>query len=254
MNGNRPLAISNMIMTPSGVYVNNPAPYAVQTINDYLRQINLAFSLLMNQLPIIRSSPQLIPLLEFNTTTSIVSIVCDAGCWSGTPPTSPNPACVINFNQLLWSFFKFNSISAAYTALPSIGGNVRTLQINKAISPNLSITAQPNSTIYRFADMTRIIIGTSKMSVFGDNQNNDKLLINLSDFTIDTEKGIPNLIIFNPVILRFYKLYQQTPLTQLDVFVSYANRAGSVFPIYISPYNSIGLKLEFHRIPLIESI
>ena len=252
IDGYRPLVISNMIMT--NITTENTAPYAIQTINEYLRQINLAFVDIMGQIPLPLTSPQLTPFLEFNSTTSIVSIVCDAGCWSGTNPAGANPACVINFNQLLFSFFKFNSIAAVYTELSSVGGQVRTIEINKAVAPASSITPQPNSTIYRFADITRLIIGTSRMSVYGDNQNNDKLLINLSDFTIDTERGIPNLIIFNPVILRFYKLYQQTPLTQLDIFVSYANRAGDVFPINISPYNSIGLKLEFHRIPLVETI
>ena len=255
MGLNRPLVISNMISVPTGIFVNNPLPYAVQTINEYVQQINLAFLAIMAKIPTPPSSPQITPYLEFDSATRLVSIICDSGCWSGTNPAGINPPCVINFNQLLWSFFKFNSIAAIYTALPSIGGQVRTLQINKAIPPSaLSISPQPSSTIYRFADITRIIIGTSKMSVYGDNQNNDKLLVNLSDFTIDTENGIPSLIIFNPVILRFYKLYQQTPLQQLDVFVSYADRAGDVFPITITPYNSIGLKLEFHRIPLVETI
>ena len=256
MGGNQTLVTSNMILVATGAFVNNPAPYAVQTINEYINQINLAFVAIMAKIPApLPSSPQITPYLEFDSATRLVSIICDSGCWSGTNPAGINPPCVINFNQLLWSFFKFNSIAALYTALPSIGGQVRTLQINKAIPPSaLSISMQPSSTIYRFADITRIIIGTSKMSVYGDNQNNDKLLVNLSDFTIDTENGIPSLIIFNPVILRFYKLYQQTPLQQLDVFVSYADRAGDVFPIMITPYNSIGLKLEFHRIPLVETI
>lgn len=240
---NRPLVISNMIQNT--VVSINTAPYVVQTINDYLRQINLAFVAIMAQIPLPLSSPQLVPFLEFNSTTSIISIVCDAGCWSGTPAASANPACVINFNQLLWSFFKFTSIDALYTALSAIGGQVRTLEISKAIPPALSTTAQPNSTLYRFSDLTRIVIGTSRMGVYGDVENNSKLLINLGDFAVDTEKGIPNLVIYNPTILRFYKLYQTTPLTNIDIFISYANRAGEIFPVNISPYNSIGLKLLF---------
>ena len=220
--------------------------YQVMTINEYLRQINLAFESIFSQIPTPLSSPVLAPRLVFDSTTSLVSIVCDPGCAS-----SFSTACVINFNQLLWSLFKFNSIQAVNTALTAIGGAVRTLEIDDAIAPASSITPQPNSTMYRFSDLTRIIIGTSRMGVYGDNQNNDKLLVNIGDFTVDTENGIPNLIIYNPVILRFYKLYQQVPLTNIDVFISYANRAGDVFPISISPYNSIGLKLEFQRIPLV---
>ena len=250
MGGNRTLVTSNMIREVAG-FVNNPAPYAVQTINDYLRQINLAFVAIMAKIPIPLTSPQLTPYLEFDSSTSIVSIVCDAGCWSGTNPAGINPPCVINFNQLLWSFFKFNSISAVYTALPPIGGQVRTLQINRALAPASSITPQPSSTVYRFSDLTRIVIGTSKMGCFGDVENNSELLINIGDFSIDTEKGIPSLVIYNPTVLRFYKLFQTTPLTNIDIFISYANRAGKIFPVNISPYNSIGLKLMFKNRKLI---
>ena len=136
------------------------------------------------------------------------------------------------------SFFKFTSSLAVST---NLGIGSRTITISKSITP------QPNSTLYRFADLTRILIGTSRISVKGDNQSSNELLVNFSDFVVDTENGIPNLIIYQPTILRWYQLYQTSPLNNLDVFVSYANRAGKVFPINISPYNSIGIKLQFRN-------
>jgi len=243
--GNNPILSMTNFTTTYGPLV--PAPsltpnYPVMTINEYLRQINLAFVSIFNQIPTPLSSPSIAPRLIFDSAgVGIVSIVCDPGCAS-----SLSTACVINFNQLLWSFFKFNSIQAVNTA---IGGS-RTITINNAVPGKNSITAQPNPTLYRFSDLTRIIISTSRMGILGDNEGNNKLLVNIGDFTVDTESGIPNLVIYNPVILRFYKLYQNMPLTNIDVFISYANRAGTVFPVSISPYNSIGLKLEFKRIPL----
>ena len=241
-----PVSMSNFITVPDGQNVILPSltpNYQVMTINEYLRQINLAFVSIFSQIPTPLSSPVLAPRLVFDSAgIGIVSIVCDPGCAS-----SLSTACVINFNQLLWSFFKFISIQAVNTA---IGGSARTLTINNAVPGKNSITAQPSPTIYRFSDLTRIIISTSRMGVLGDNEGNNKLLVNIGDFTVDTENGIPNLVIYNPEILRFYKLYQNTPLTNIDVFISYANRAGNVFPVTISPYNSIGLKLEFQRIPL----
>ena len=233
----RTLGISQMDL--SVVSTNNPAPYAVNTIQDYLDQINLAFSSIMVQIPLPLSSPNLIPTLAFDSSTSIVSIVCDSSCATSLPTS-----CVINFNKLLWSFFKFRSINAVST---NLGVGSQTLHINNAVAPILSITKQPNSTLYRFADLTRILIGTSRISVKGDNQSSNELLVNFSDFVVDTSNGIPNLIIYQPTILRWYQLYQTSPLNNLDVFVSYANRAGQVFPINISPYNSIGIKLQFRN-------
>ena len=66
-----------------------------------------------------------------------------------------------------------------------------------------------------------------------------------TNLKIVTINGIHELVIYNPTVLRFYQLYQTTPLLNIDIFVSYANRAGKVFPNTISPYNSIGLKLQF---------
>ena len=233
-------ATQTVILPPGQSLTPN---YQVMTINEYLRQINLAFTDIFNQIPTPLSSPVIAPRLVFDSAgVGTVSIVCDPGCAS-----SLSTACVINFNQLLWSFFKFISIQAVNTA---IGGSARTLTINNAVPGKNSSTAQPTPTLYRFSDLTRIIISTSRMGVLGDNEKNNQILVNIGDFTIDTENGIPNLVIYNPEILRFYKLYQNTPLTNIDVFISYADRAGNVFPITISPYNSIGLKLEFKRIPL----
>ena len=205
--------------------------YPIMTINEYLGQINLAFANIIAQIPPPLSSPLQTPTLVFDSTLSIINIITDKSCLS-----SLSTACVINFNKLLWSFFKFTSTPAVSQ---NLGIGARTLTISFEIQP------QPNSTLYRFSDLTRIIIGTNRMGVKGDNESFNTMLVNIGDFTIDTSNGIPELVIYNPTVLRFYQLYQTTPLLNIDIFVSYANRAGKVFPITISPYNSIGLKLQF---------
>ena len=207
--------------------------YIIMTINEYLDQINKAFVSIMEKIPTPYSSPLQAPTLSFDSTTSIVSINTDASCLS-----SLKGACVINFNKLLMSFFKFTSSPAVSQ---NLGIGSRTLTISSISQP------QPNSTLYRFSDLTRIIIGTNRMGVKGDNESFNTMLVNIGDFTIDTSYGIPELVIYNPTVLRFYQLYQTTPLLNIDIFVSYANRAGKVFPITISPYNSIGLKLQFRN-------
>ena len=233
MGGNRTLVTSNMILTNIG-FVNNPAPYPIFTINEYLDQINIAFTNIFSQIPQPSPSPSLAPFLSYDSTLKIININTDPSC----SPSSSTIACKINFNKLLMSFFKFTSTPAISN---NLGVGSRTITINNRITP------QPNSTLYRFADITRVIIGTNRMGVKGDNENFNTMLVNIGDFTVDTENGIPQLIIYNPTVLRFYQLYQTTPLLSIDVFISYANRAGKVFPINISPYNSIGIKLQFRN-------
>ena len=224
----RPLVMSSMT---SANHYNKPEPYQVMTINEYLDQINLAFASIMTKIPLPLSSPLQAPVLAFDSTTSIISIITDKSCLS-----SLSTACKINFNKLLWSFFKFTSTPAVSQ---NLGIGSRTLTIN------FEVQQQPNSTMYRFSDLTRIIITTSRMGVKGDNESFNTMLVNIGNFTVDTSNGIPELVIYNPTVLRFYQLYQTTPLLNIDIAVSYANRAGKVFPITISPYNSIGLKLKF---------
>ena len=233
MGGNRTLVTSNMIRE-TGNHVNNPAPYPIFTINEYLDQINIAFTNIFSQIPQPSPSPSLAPFLSYDSTLKIININTDPSC----SPSSSTIACKINFNKLLMSFFKFTSTPAISN---NLGVGSRTITINNIITP------QPNSTLYRFADITRVIIGTNRMGVKGDNENFNTMLVNIGDFTVDTENGIPQLIIYNPTVLRYYQLYQTTPLLSIDVFISYANRAGKVFPINISPYNSIGLKLQFRN-------
>ena len=231
-----PVSMSNFKTAPDGPIVILPSltpNYPIMTIDEYLNQINLAFTSIIAKIPTPLSSPLQAPRLVFDSTNSIVNIITDSSCLSSNPA-----ACIINFNKLLWSFFKFTSSPAVSQ---NLGNNARTLTLKFVVQP------QPKSTMYRFADLTRIIIGTNRMGVLGDNELSNQLLINVGDFTVDTSDGIPQLVIYNPEVLRWYQLYQTTPLLSIDVFVSYANRAGQVFPIVISPYNSIGLKLQFRN-------
>ena len=227
------LSVFSTISVPVPEQPSLTPNYPIMTINEYLDQINKAFVSIIAQIPVPLSSPLQAPTLTFDSTTSIVSINTDASC---VAPLST--ACVINFNKLLWSFFKFTSSPAVSQ---NLGIGSRTLTISSISQP------QPNSTLYRFSDLTRIIIGTNRMGVKGDNESFNTMLVNIGDFTIDTTNGIPELVIYNPTVLRWYQMYQTTPLLNIDIFVSYANRAGKVFPITISPYNSIGLKLQFRN-------
>ena len=161
-----------MIITNVG-FINNPAPYPIFTINEYLDQINIAFTNINSQIPQPSPSPSVAPFLSYDSTLKIININTDPSC----SPSSSTIACKINFNKLLMSFFKFTSTPAISA---NLGIGSRTITINKSITP------QPNSTLYRFADITRVIIGTNRMGVKGDNENFHTYLINIGDFTVDS--------------------------------------------------------------------
>ena len=85
------------------------------------------------------------------------------------------------------------------------------------------------------------------MSVAGDVELNNTSLLNITDFAVDTSAPDVLLQIYEPTVLRFYQLYQTSPLNAIDVQLSYATRSGDIFPIFITAGSDASVKLLFRR-------
>ena len=85
------------------------------------------------------------------------------------------------------------------------------------------------------------------MGIVGDCELSNEVLLSINDFIVNTSQGMPELVIYEPSILRFYQLYQTSPLVSINIFLTYADKQGDIYPILISPFNSIGLKLMFRN-------
>ena len=120
---------------------------------------------------------------------------------------------------------------------------------------------QEQSTVYSFYDLTRIIITTNQIGVSGDaeavvtDQNgtssNNTLSI-ITDIVPDTTTLAPGSdIIYVPNgILRWYNLYNTTPLTKIDLQFYYETKDSSIYPINIIAGEWFSAKLEFKKIQL----
>ena len=49
------------------------------------------------------------------------------------------------------------------------------------------------------------------------------------------------LQIYEPTVLRYYQLYQTSPLNAVDVQLSYSTRSGDIFPIYLTAGSSASI-------------
>ena len=106
---------------------------------------------------------------------------------------------------------------------------------------------QPHNSNYRWFDITRIIVRSTKMSVAGDVELNNTSLLNITDFAVDTSAPDVLLQIYEPTVLRYYQLYQTSPLNAVDVQLSYSTRSGEIYPIYLTAGSSGSIKLLFRR-------
>ena len=210
--------------------------YQIWNYQTYLDQINIAIATAFNGISSSTNWPsQEIPYLSYSNAK--FSLNCGTGL--------ALPICKMSFNTRLWQRFIFNS------STNTTNSDYKDLQILSLI-PNIVPTTtlmitQPHSTNYRWFDITRVIVRSTKMSVAGDVELTNTSLLNITDFAIDTSAPDVFLQIYEPHILRYYQLYQTSPLNSIDVQLSYATRSGDIFAINLTAGSAASIKLLFRR-------
>ena len=214
--------------------------YQIWNYQTYLDQINLAIEAAFSYIKSTTGWPsQETPYLSYSD--SKFSLNCGVGLAS--------PVCIMSFNTRLWQRFMFNSHTN------TTNSNYEDLQILNLI-PNIVpstppsaflMITQPHNSNYRWFDITRIIVRSTKMSVAGDVELNNTSLLNITDFAVDTSAPDVLLQIYEPTVLRYYQLYQTSPLNAVDVQLSYSTRSGEIYPIYLTAGSSGSIKLLFRR-------
>jgi len=235
--GSEPVTMSNFTSVSGTRFLPSLTPnYQIWNYQTYLDQINIAIATAFNGISSSTNWPsQEIPYLSYSNAK--FSLNCGTGL--------ALPICKMSFNTRLWQRFIFNS------STNTTNSDYKDLQILSLI-PNIVPTTtlmitQPHSTNYRWFDITRVIVRSTKMSVAGDVELTNTSLLNITDFAIDTSAPDVFLQIYEPHILRYYQLYQTSPLNSIDVQLSYATRSGDIFPINLTAGSAASIKLLFRR-------
>jgi hypothetical protein len=245
------------IMTLSNMYTNTTNTstiipnglYPIWTIQDYVNKFNTAlFSAFTAVFPLGSPEQPTRPYLSYSNAkfSMNVPIVFTAGS-----------DYTISFNTRLGRRFLFNTmpdeVFTGVNPITTLTENFYPLQLlpenpNEENPTSLIYNIpQPNSTAYKFFDITRIIIGSTKLSVAGDTELSNTSLLNITDFAVDTTSPNVLLQIYEPTILRYYQMYQTSPLTMLDAFLQYATKDGNIYNINLIPGESASMKLLFRR-------
>ena len=223
--------------------------YPIWTIQDYVNKINTALLSAFNVVfPPGNPQQPSIPYLSYSNAKFSMNVPA-----SFTADSDYS----ISFNTRLGRRFLFNTkpgvVLTGVNPITTLTENFYPLQLLEE-NPNEEnpITQiynypQPNSTAYKFFDITRVIIGSTKLSVAGDTELSNTSLLNITDFAVDTTSPNVLLQIYEPAILRYYQMYQTAPLTMLDCFLQYATKDGVIYPINLIPGESASMKLLFRR-------
>ena len=223
--------------------------YPIWTIQDYVNKINTALlSAFTAVFPPGNPQQPSIPYLSYSNAKFSMNVPA-----SFTADSDYS----ISFNTRLGRRFLFNTkpgvVLTGVNPITTLTENFYPLQLLEE-NPNEEnpITQifnypQPNSTAYKFFDITRIIIGSTKLSVAGDTELSNTSLLNITDFAVDTTSPNVLLQIYEPAILRYYQMYQTAPLTMLDAFLQYATKDGNIYNIDLIPGESASMKLLFRR-------
>ena len=223
--------------------------YPIWTIQDYVNKINTALlSAFTAVFPPGNPQQPSIPYLSYSNAKFSMNVPA-----SFTADSDYS----ISFNTRLGRRFLFNTkpgvVLTGVNPITTLTENFYPLQLLEE-NPNEEnpITQifnypQPNSTAYKFFDITRIIIGSTKLSVAGDTELSNTSLLNITDFAVDTTSPNVLLQIYEPAILRYYQMYQTAPLTMLDAFLQYATKDGNIYNINLIPGESASMKLLFRR-------
>jgi len=246
------------------VIVTIPAgPYDIFTYQEFLNQINSAFTSAFNDLKTQKGAlilPTEPPSIIYNPESKLFNLIVEGQYL--TKNADGSNQYTIFMNNALWNMFYFpssgkfqsiyNSIILQNYGLNAVAGT------GSSNIPQYIYVQQENSTIYAFYDLVRIIVGTLRIPVSGDgegktfsNQGNssNNAISMITDIVPDTSTLTPStVLIYIPAgILRWYNLYAQQPFEKIDLNLQYETKDGNIYPIQIVNGEFFSVKLEFKK-------
>lgn len=251
------LQASSTVIAPSSATIPKPIDnpnYSIMSYQEYLDQINSALNTVWTKLKsIYQAIDQTIPspIIVYNPTNQLFSLICDGAFLDNTKFR-------IYLNSNLWSMFLFptysnsNAPSDNYGLMKtiSIKNNVynATFSSSSTIPEYISVY-QEASTRFKFYDLVRIIVTTTKIPVDGDIEGQNSELNAITDVIPDIDNLTPDdILIYQPTILRNYNLDSNVPLKDLDVHFYYGCKDGTTHRVKLLPSEYASIKLQFEQI------
>ena len=193
--------------------------------------------------------PQEAPRVIFNPETKLFSIVCEGYYLEQVPGELKYQ---VGMNPALWNMFLFPGNL-------SPGGSFRFMLIENDLY-NMTYTSggttpayvsanQEATTIFKFYDLVRILVVTSKIPVNGDVEGTNTSVNLITDIVPDTTTLTPDsIIVYQPTVLRNYNLESNVPLRYLDIAFYYGSKDGTVHKVKLLPNEYCSIKLEFEQV------
>ena len=247
--GSNPVLLAPAISQPTLIDSGPTDIYHYQT---YLNQINSAFSQVFTAIESQSGfSPADAPRAIYNPDSKLFSLVCD-----GTYINMTKYQILMNTD--LWNMFLFPTVSA--TGLPTDNNGPFKLILaqndiynavygNGSTTPSFVTLNQESTTIFKFYDLVRILLVTSKIPVNGDCEGINSSVNLITDIVPDTSSLTPDdIIVYQPTVLRNYNLESNVPLRDLDIAFYYGCKDGSIYKVQLLAGEYASVKLEFEQV------
>lgn len=260
-------------LTPDGKTLN-----VANTVYDFLDVINAAFATSTAALvtaggPTGATGQQVI--MEYDPSTGLYQLAVPAFYGTGTNGNTGNGVAVTMSYALYHRFMGFSIIQNVpllynnhdVTFVRAWRGNnlaTITYPVNNSgtgSTGNYMILSQDREWASSIMDVTRLLILTNSLptvveyradqlySQFLGNAGNNVISI-LTDFLIGADTDLiakSESFQYSPTLYRLVSLKGTNPLNIIDIQVYVATNDGRIFPLYLSPYDSIDVKIAFIR-------
>ena len=235
-------------------YVTNNAEQPIYHYQTFLNQINEAFSVAFTNIKAEYPSysPTEAPRIVFNPSTRLFNVIADGSYLD-------NSTYKIGMNINLWNMFLFPTFSDTDIDLPTYQGipykslliqnNVYNVVYGTGNAVQYVSIIQESPTLFKFYDLVRILVTTSKIPVNGDCEGANNTVNLITDIVPDTSSLTPDdIIVYQPTVLRNYNLDSNVPLKDLDVQFYYGCKDGSVHKVQLLPNEYASVKIEFEQV------
>ena len=191
--------------------------------------------------------PTVAPYMIYNAETQLCSLIAE----EKYDTTYTNPV-YIYFNRELSNYFPALQNYDADDAIKSVYIRVKYNFNNLIVEAGINYyeVKEEYTTLFLWNDLQKILLETDSIPVANEllSAQTNKLRKVITDFEPLSQINDRSQIQYFPQgPLRFYDLITNYPLTQMNLNITWQSKDGRTFPIYLTEYDNLTVKLYFKK-------
>jgi hypothetical protein len=243
--------VNTVLTIPVNTFNSTYGRQALYTYSQFVFSLNEQIAQQWAILPGALGPP---PSILFNSVTKLFTYYFPTTGWIG-PGLSDFE---MSFNEELFflfgavpvfAFFQTGTFNAFYNfVVNTTPANTETIN-----GVDYAVIEQDYSTLATWAEFLKLRFTTNSIPVVSELDSSQTPVLSkvLTDFTINVQDGglDAQVVVYEPTgDLRFYSLESSNEIRQIDLGVEFLDARGRSYPVYLSPGETVSVKLLFRRI------